>query len=485
MFYRRFFHCQQLLLYHIIISCISLGVCAADKLEDISASSNNLDAKFVGWTPPPTGRGTLDIIISCCFTIFLCCWYSVCINVAAEGDGWWEMFRDKLSICLLGILGPEFTLILSMGQYDSASESVKQFAGSGYPQWTITHAFFADMGGFVLRSPDFVTFPLDAKQLHYLVVKGHVKFPEAGKREIDDKNKINLIARLVALGQVSWFTINSLARLIQRKGLTIGELTTLSFIFCTMATSYYWRHKPSDVECAIELKTPSKIADILRDAGDAAQLPYRNTPLDFVSRQEWTVSRHWVYWRFLLRKLHIEPLIFRFPKGRPLKRIQDDTFFLPPPRNCYIYMLLTSIHCAIFLAGWNFEFPTPIERTLWRIVPVLQLASSLSAMFYIALIELARPRLQERSENHDAEKACLPFGMFETFRGHTQRLPRLGEKHDPSLQIGIMKFIFFSTLAGTYAICRIFILLEDWISIRSVPPSIYESVEWSRFLPHL
>ena len=168
--------------------------------------------------------------------------------------------------------------------------------------------FFAEMGGFVLKSPDFVPFPVDAMQLHYLITKGYVDFPAVTEAVIADKNKVNMLARLVALGQVLWFLVNCIGRVLQRIGLTLGELTTLSFIFCTMATSYYWRRKPADVECPIVLQTKTKIADILLEAGDAARLPYRNTPLDFVGRQEWTVSRHWLYWRRILVEMRTPAL---------------------------------------------------------------------------------------------------------------------------------------------------------------------------------
>jgi hypothetical protein len=55
-----------------------------------------------------------------------------------------------------------------------------------------THAFFADMDGFVLQPPDWNSFLLKADQLHYLISKG---YPELDKVVIDDKNKANSVAR--------------------------------------------------------------------------------------------------------------------------------------------------------------------------------------------------------------------------------------------------------------------------------------------------
>lgn len=79
----------------------------------------------VGWTPQVNGRGTIDIIWSCTLTIFLCCWTSVCVNIPALNDSRLDRFRDKFYIALIGILGPDFLLILAMGQWESARHSVK------------------------------------------------------------------------------------------------------------------------------------------------------------------------------------------------------------------------------------------------------------------------------------------------------------------------------------------------------------------------
>jgi hypothetical protein len=64
------------------------------------------------------------------------------------------------------------------------------------------HAFFADMGGFILRSPDEVDFPLDAAQLFYLLSKGYIQYPAVTKEEIEDRNKSDGLARY-ALGRTA------------------------------------------------------------------------------------------------------------------------------------------------------------------------------------------------------------------------------------------------------------------------------------------
>jgi hypothetical protein len=69
------------------------------------------------------------------------------------------------------------------------------FHAGGYSSWTMTHAFFADMGGFVLKTPDWKPFPLDSEQLYYMVSQGYLKYPEIDKEAIDDKDKADGVAR--------------------------------------------------------------------------------------------------------------------------------------------------------------------------------------------------------------------------------------------------------------------------------------------------
>lgn len=51
------------------------------------------------------------------------------------------------------------------------------------------------MGGFLLQAPYFTLFPLDAKQLHYLVINDYIVYPSIGKADIEDRNKLDGLSR--------------------------------------------------------------------------------------------------------------------------------------------------------------------------------------------------------------------------------------------------------------------------------------------------
>jgi len=103
----------------------------------------------------------------------------------------------------LGVLGPDFVLLLAVGQYCSAKASEKAFARSKIKGWTLKHAFFADMGGIHLELPnhypELKSFPINAKQLHFMVANEYIPFPsQITEAVIDDKNKYDGLSRYVS-----------------------------------------------------------------------------------------------------------------------------------------------------------------------------------------------------------------------------------------------------------------------------------------------
>lgn len=65
-------------------------------------------------------------------------------------------------------------------------------------EWTLTHAFFANMGGFLLETPDYKDgFPINGEQLYYLIKHKFVEFPVIEKSEIDDRSRVDGLSKSV------------------------------------------------------------------------------------------------------------------------------------------------------------------------------------------------------------------------------------------------------------------------------------------------
>ncbi|EED18926.1 hypothetical protein TSTA_126340 [Talaromyces stipitatus ATCC 10500] len=312
------------------------------------------------WVSEPDGRGTWGILSSCVLTIILCCWSSVYPNVPSRSDGEYKQFLYKFYLLSVGILGPEILLFIALGQWTSARISKK-----GYTDWTMTHSFFADMGGFLLAAPGSELFPIDAEQLLHLVRDGYLVYPGLDAEDIKDKSKSDRFTSFLAIIQAMWFFINCIGRVAQHIFLTTLELTTLTFILIFLFTSYYWYHKPKDVTRAIVLTTHTPITAIRARYHPYPESKWYQTPLDFLSRNEWYCSRLWRYYVQILHYLRI-PLFLR-PTSRPYDRFPSDNFLYVDKLAEWMATPVIVFYSCMFMFAWNFSFPTLTEQLLWRI----------------------------------------------------------------------------------------------------------------------
>lgn len=124
----------------------------------------------------------------------------------------------------------------------------------------MSHGFYADMGGFVLHGPGIADpFPIDNRQLLFLVKYGYLKYPQISSENIKDRNKSDRFARCIALFQAAWMVVNCIVRVAQGLVITTLELTTLSFILIFLMTSLCWYHKPQDITTRTPLYTETPI----------------------------------------------------------------------------------------------------------------------------------------------------------------------------------------------------------------------------------
>ena len=91
------------------------------------------------------------------------------LNVPAYADSDFSLFLRRARWMSLAILAPELVMLFACGQWASAKRSVAELRELGCSDWTMVHAHYADSGGFLLHMEDTVSFPITAKQIHYLV----------------------------------------------------------------------------------------------------------------------------------------------------------------------------------------------------------------------------------------------------------------------------------------------------------------------------
>jgi hypothetical protein len=114
----------------------------------------------------PNTRGTLDILWSCSFTIIACTWTIQHLNVPEQPSfdpqdvSWHQALKWKLNglwrsikWMFVTIIAPEYILGKAVADLYAAHQSKKEMQECAIKdgvEWSLTQAFFANMGGFVL-----------------------------------------------------------------------------------------------------------------------------------------------------------------------------------------------------------------------------------------------------------------------------------------------------------------------------------------------
>ncbi|KAL9111524.1 MAG: hypothetical protein Q9227_004012 [Pyrenula ochraceoflavens] len=316
------------------------------------------------------------------------------------------------------------------------------------------------MGGFVLEPPDFVPFPLTVSQIHYLVCNGYLDYAmvHLDIAEINDKNKLDGISRLISAAQLFWFALNIIARTVQHLAITTLELSTVAFVACCLCNYLAWNHKPQDIIEPIRLVPKAPLAEILVQAGP--DTPYFYTPMDFAKRQPHWFGHIWAYAFRLSRHLG-----FHFhSRKRPIDKLWDDEFGELGIAANFCLAFVQFGFAAVHIAAWNFHFPTRIEATMWHVSTVFILGSMMATWIMLSLAYELLPRLSGRSKSiHSNQKTTLS---------------RFGDTKPPSAALATIP------LGALYILARGYIIIEDFANLREQPNSTYQSVNWNAMIPH-
>jgi hypothetical protein len=154
---------------------------------------------------------------------------------------YWVSFR-KIQMMAFTVIAPEMLIGAAIGEFWLAKASVKRNRTEISPQWTITHGFFALMGGFVVenghQSPEFLR--VNDEGIIALKKDGKYDLLPVLKAEINDRSKADILVKATACLQVLWLVIQCCARAQQNLPITPLELATVAFAGCSLVTYTAW-----------------------------------------------------------------------------------------------------------------------------------------------------------------------------------------------------------------------------------------------------
>ncbi len=355
----------------------------------------------VGWQTSPSRRGTLTIIENSLFTILACTWSIQHLNVPRLDDTWRETLPRKCIWVVFTVFFPEFLMGHAILEFFLAANAMamlekkgqlkndhpwwfhhlrrapknsgdEESAFGGPPEatsgrqetkWSLTHCYFANMGGFYLREE--AASPSEAKihlltALHFADSWDSVQIPELSKDDLNDKSKMDYFTKAIAVIQIAQLLLSLIFRAVRHLAFSQLETLTLAFAICGVLTYICYWYKPQDVRRPIRVE--------LR--------PGKRLPPNFQQR---TFDRLW------------EVLIDSKNEGdgQPLDRIRNDNIPKSEQQTIHyaLYLLtaLTAGFGSIHAIAWNFEFPTLTEQILWRTATLVSTAVPPLALLAIPL----------------------------------------------------------------------------------------------------
>ena len=77
------------------------------------------------WVSEPRGRGTWSLLYSCIFTLFLCVYTAIHLNVPPQHESSFVFYMRKTKWVLIALLAPEIVLYSAWLQWRSARDHGK------------------------------------------------------------------------------------------------------------------------------------------------------------------------------------------------------------------------------------------------------------------------------------------------------------------------------------------------------------------------
>lgn len=195
---------------------------------------------------------------------------------------------------------------------------------------------------------------LDSKQL--ILARKHKiieRLRSLDVEEIEDKSKIDVFLRILAVVQVLWFAIELMARKVLQVPSSALEISTVAFVACALLLYIIEWPKSKDVSVPFYVPATSLVTPT------AFILIAEASPITFLQPRYYYMPQSSVH---------------QVLEGRFKKEHVDRLVVL-------VSILSIGVYGGIHFFAWNLAFPTPIEKLLWRVSALtVTIAPAISAL---------------------------------------------------------------------------------------------------------
>ncbi|KAG6374685.1 hypothetical protein JVT61DRAFT_4054 [Boletus reticuloceps] len=398
-------------------------------------STNTTDSSC----PPLDGqtRSVWSILGSCALTLLICVWHTIHFDFPRHTHDWIE---KPVGLVLLSFFAPEMVVMVATYQWWEARRKVNRFHEKGY-HWSMTHSFFAEMGGFVYRDNKGGLRTIYSLEFLELCEAGRIANPVITVKEIKDKSKSDALGKAILALQLLWFVLQVIARGSRGFAITLIELDTVCVAVLSLLVLFLWWNKPLRPECPHifyspqEVKVDPQMHSTLSKAWKA-EPSYLGSLIACLTRRRETRSITDDEETALVGKDKLVPSKFNM-----VDRI--DKYEINTVSSCGAWMALGALH----LVAWNFDFLTEVEKILWRAASLVLTGCPL--VFFGGWVVLYKLELRRC---YWADKARDGIGLL---------------------------------LCALGLVSRVLLVALMLANLRSLPCSAYQTVSWTAYIPHL
>ncbi|KAF2244597.1 hypothetical protein BU26DRAFT_608163, partial [Trematosphaeria pertusa] len=87
-------------------------ICPLVSGDQASTTSDKDDR--LAWYSASSDRSTVEILWTCLFTIFLCCWTAIHPDIPPPGSSWKQQWLDRTICLFIGAIAPEVFIYIAL-----------------------------------------------------------------------------------------------------------------------------------------------------------------------------------------------------------------------------------------------------------------------------------------------------------------------------------------------------------------------------------
>ena len=418
--------------------CILLG-------DSVQARNETL---IDGWVPEPDGRGTWSILWSCLVTIVLCTWSALHLDVPTSTNPFYLFGQKIVWMCVITLM-PEWVIAFEVRRFLHVRAMTKHIAKKhGEKGWSLTHMHFACMNGFRIPTLQEGTSPCSDGDLMRLIDKNQIDRPPISEEELSSRSRGDVGFRIIVVLQVLWFVIQSLARATQHLQITAIETMTNAYALCSIVIYVITLKRPQDVAFPVllELKDTVESLQYLQEERSHKGIPQEAK--DDIPQENLKPKNTADIIQLMEEGNKYESIPQKAKDLFSIHQTLHDKGKLPSVWSLTFLLLFALGFGAIHCAAWNAPFPTTKERLAWRIISIVL---TILPVFGVALQSMR---------------------LFHS--------PKNPTRADWTIFISsILWFLWF-----VYVLGRITIIILALSALRALPADVFQTVNWSPYLPH-